>query len=223
MQITHKQARTLIQFSHDSILPSAERAALSSHLQDCDECQVYAQEIKDVERLLLPVMKRQWNVQPIPLSITALMGRSKRTTANNLLTIRKTAISLIMMVLFFSAWQYVVSGVPASGETALAIPPVPTPSVLSAQLTKTQLTREGCVMRLHTTQEHDTLASIARQFSVSEASIVKLNHLKVEVVPPGMELMILICNSTPTGTFHAATFTTTDTSIIGSMTSTPGG
>jgi LysM repeat protein len=224
MQITHEQARKLIQFSLDGLLLSAEKATLSAHLQDCMDCSAYANELKDVETTLLPVMKKQWDLRPIPLSIDVLIqNKNSRINASRLLATRTAMIGVAVVALFFSAWQFVVSGPVAPNQLTLVVPPMPTPSVLTAQSTNTNITSEICEMVTYTVQGGDTLASIADRFSVSEDEIITINQLRSETVGPSLELVIPICNSTPTGTVNLATFTTTYTPIIKPTTSTPGG
>jgi LysM repeat protein len=223
MSITHEEAHWLIQLNMENLLNSQESAALSAHLRDCSECEAYASEIKEVTTLLLPMMKRQWSAQPVPLSIASLTGRREKKRTSAFLTIRKAAMALIFVAFFFSAWQFVLSGPALSPQPALQVPPPPTPSRQSAQSTGTKVTLQSCEMIIYPVQKSDTLASLARQFSVSEDTIRELNHLPTNEVRPSMELVIPICNFTPTGTFHPATFTTTYTPLLNASTSTPGG
>ena len=134
---------------------------------------------------------------------------------------RKAAISLVVIALFFTAWQFLLSGSTSSPELPLPVPPIPTPSTERAQSTSTKITFENCEIIQYRVLESDSLASIAGQFSVSEAEIMEINRLKNEAVDSSMELLIPVCNFTPTGTFHAATFTTTYTPSIIATTSTP--
>src|SRR5687768_5878845 len=128
MSITHEQARRLIQLNMEHRLDSQESASLSAHLRECSECDTYAREIKEVTNLLPTVMKKQWSAQPVPLSMAALVVRSQSIRANTLLTMRTAALSLVFMALFFSTWQFVLSGPPASSQLPPQAPPVPTPS-----------------------------------------------------------------------------------------------
>jgi LysM repeat protein len=134
---------------------------------------------------------------------------------------RTAAISLVAIALFFSAWQFMLSGSASSPQLPLQVPPIPTPSAQRAQSTSTKITFEHCEMIQYRVLESDSLASIAAQFSVSEGEIMEINHLANEAIVPSMELLIPVCNYTPTGTFHAATFTTTYTPRLISTTSTP--
>jgi hypothetical protein len=223
MSITHEQARQLIQLNMDHMLNPQEAAILSAHLRDCDECQGYANEIQEAENILLPIMKRQWNAQPVPLSVATLTRKSVATRTSILLAIRTAAFSLVFMAIFFSAWQFWISGPSGSSRMPQSIPPVPTPAALTAQSPVVRLTVEGCALLPYLVQEQDTIAGIAGQFSVSDALLLEINQIEANAVHPGMELLIPLCDFTPTGTSHAATFTTTHTPILYLTTSTPGG
>lgn len=223
MLITHEQARTLIQLKMDRTLNAQESAALSAHLQTCRDCATYASEVREVADLLSPLMKRQWGAQSVPLSVSALMGRHEKPKSINFLTMRTAVMSLVMMLMFFSLWQFVVSGPTPSGQFTASIPPVPTPSSLTAPSASIQLTYESCEITPYTVQANDTLASIASQFSISEDAIMKFNSLETNEVRPRMELLIPVCPSTPTSTLHPATFTTTWTPVLNYAPSTPDG
>jgi hypothetical protein len=222
MSITHEQAHRLIQLNMEHMLDSRESARLSAHLRECRECDTYARQIKEVTNLLPTMMKRQWSAQPVPLSLAVLMRRRQSNRASTLLTMRTAALGLVFMALFFSTWQSVLPGPPSSSHPPLqAPPPVPTPSTQHAQSTSTNITLQDCEMILYPVGELDSLASIAAQFSVSKDTIMGLNHLQSEVIHSSMELLIPICNFTPTGTLHASTFTTTYTPLIIATTFTP--
>jgi hypothetical protein len=223
MAITHEQAQKLIQLNLDQMLSREELARLSAHLRGCGECMLYASEIKEVAEMLPPLLNRRWNIQPVPLSIGALVEKNENSQPKPLLTMRTAAVSLTVMALFFSAWQFVLSSQSPPSRVFSAIPPVPTPSSPTLQLISTQLTLEGCAIISYTVQEQDTLSSLAEQFSVPEPAITELNQIEAEAVQEGVELMIPLCHFTPTGTFHAATFTTTLTPVLNFRTSTPGG
>ena len=223
MQITHEQAQRLIQLNLDEKLKKQEAILLSGHLRDCNECQVYANEMKEVETILLPMMREKWNFQSAPLSIEGLIrSGSSILNPSTSLTIRKAAIGLLVMGLFFSAWQYIASGISPNPLAESLLSPVPTPSSYLAQSTRTEVTFENCEMMLYTVTELDTLASIALQFSVSEEEIMAINDMETNAIHPAMELAIPICNSTPTGTVYPETLTTTFTPGLRPRSSTPG-
>ena len=222
MHISHEQARKLIQFSLDGALQASEKATLTAHLQDCSDCKEYVKELSEVEAIVLPLMKKRWSARPAPLSMALLtQKKSSPIHASKLLAIRSTVIGLVFVALFFSAWQFVASGPSSSSPMALVVPLVPTPSVQTAQ--SIRITAENCEMMAYRVQENDTLAGLANRFLVAEDEIMEINHLKTDSVSIPMELMIPVCNFTPTGTIHPATFTTTDTPISRPTTSTPSG
>ena len=223
MPITHEQAQTLIQLKMDQTLNAQESAALNAHLHDCRDCATYASEIKEVANILSPLLKRQWNVQPVPLSIAALTERNGNVKSSSLLAMRTAAMSLVMIAIFFGVWQFVVSSTTGASPITASIPPLPTPSSLTAPSTSTQLTLEDCALMPYTVQENDTLASIAGQFSISEEAILEFNQLETGMIRPRMELVIPLCSFTPTGTFYPSTFTSTDTPVLNYTPTTPNG
>ena len=222
MQITHDQARTLIQLDVDRALNRQQKTVLSEHLQDCPDCQRYAGEIEEVENILPPLMKRRWNVEPIPLSMEVLRGvRSPKTNAGHLLTTRIAALSVVVVALLFSVWQFMASNVTAYPPVPIGVPPIPTPSAQRPRSTSTTISFEECQMLIYTVQQSDTLAGIAARFSVPEAEIRAANQLTTAAVGESMRLTIPLCKSTPTGTFDP--FPTTFTPMRSPTTSTPGG
>jgi hypothetical protein len=222
MQITHDQAHRLIQLNIDALLSWQDKSVLSAHLQDCAECQIYASEIKEVDSILLPLLKRQWSSAPIPLSLDGLPGvNNSKPGGRSFLTTRITALSVVVVALLFSVWQLMLSGAAAPGPVPISVPLIPTPSLPSVRSTSTTIDLKECQMLIYTVQQRDTLEEIANRFSVSKAKLRAANHLNAGTVTAGMELMIPICKSTPTGTFDA--LTTTFTPILNPTTSTPGG
>lgn len=223
MQITHKQAKRLVQLNLDRAADKSQRAALTAHLEGCGECRAYANEVKEVDTLLTPLLKRQWLLHPAPLSIPALIRRRRSfSRPGAILATRTAAVSLVVMALFFSVWQFVLSSPTEWRDGPLLALPVPTPSTSS---TSTRTAFEGCEMAMYTVQPGDTLAGIAARFSVAEAVIEQANSLNADSLSAGLRLIIPICHFTPTRTVHPATFTTTHTHTPGSRptTSTPGG
>ncbi|RPJ26954.1 MAG: LysM peptidoglycan-binding domain-containing protein [Chloroflexi bacterium] len=221
MQITHEEAHKLIQFNSDEALSAREKIALSAHLKDCIECRAYADDIREVESILLPAMKRQWDLQPIPLSIGAIRAkRNSKLQMNIILATRMTAIGVVFLAFIFSVWQFSVSGGGESKPLSVSVLPVPTPST---QSTSTKITFRNCDLTLYIVQENDTLESLADQFAVSQEEITAINNMKTETVSTAMKLMIPICNFTPTGTVNPTVLATTYTPPISLTTSTPDG
>ncbi len=219
MEITHEEARKLIQFNADEILDAHGKNTLSAHLKGCTECRLYAEEIKEVESILLPVMKKHWNIQPAPLSAADL--REKRNSGVQAFAVpatRMVAIGVVLLAFIFSAWQFAISHGRENSQVSVSIPPVPTPST---QFTSTKATAQNCAGMLYTVKENDTLESIAHQFSASKQDIMAANHMKTETVKAMMELTIPICNFTPTGTIRPAILGTNYTPSTNLTTSTP--
>jgi hypothetical protein len=223
MQITHEEAHKLIQFNLDGALNSQEKITLSTHLQDCIECRAYAKDMKEVESILLPVMRSQWSLQPIPIPIpitTICVKRDSKIQVSVILATRTAAVGVVLVAFIFSVWQFAVSSGGKSNPLPINVPPVPTPST---QSTSTKITFQNCDGMLYTVQENDTLESIAYQFSTSREDLMAANHMKMETVSTGMKLIVPICSFTPTGTIHPATLTITYTPSISPATFTPDG
>lgn len=220
MEITHEEARKLIQFHADEALNVQEKNTLSTHLKDCTECRLYAEEIREVESILLPVMKKHWNLQSIPLSAAAIHAKgNSRTQTIAILATRTAAISIVLLAFIFSAWQFAISNGQEASQLPIGLPPVPTPST---QFTSTKATAQNCAGILYTVKEHDTLESIAHQFSVPKKEIKVANNMTTETVHAAMELTIPICNFTPTGTINPTILGTNYTPSTSPTTSTPG-
>lgn len=219
MQITHEEAHRLIQFDTDHSLQSHEKNDLVAHLEACEECKSYAESIKGIEFVLRPLFQRNWNRQPIPLSMATLTGkRNQSGTANPFLATRIAVIGIICISFVFSVWQFTVSTHSTPEVSPVTIPPMPTPSTRLVSMTSTS---SNCVGRSYLVKENDTLESIAERFAVSKEDIRTVNGLPTEAVGTGMQIIIPACTSTPTGTVNAQTTTYTPSS--GPITSTPGG
>jgi predicted anti-sigma-YlaC factor YlaD len=219
MQITHQEARRLIHFQADEALSRQEKTVLVAHLKACLECRAYAAEIKELEETLLPVMKRQWNLRPIPLSISDLRTkRSMKSSFRNILAMRRAMVAIVFVVFVFSAWQLTRTGQLLLGLPAVIAAPVSTPSLES---TNTMVGSENCYGILYTVQANDTLSGIAAQFSISKDELISLNGLGTETIHIGMVLLIPVCKFTPTSTLSPTT-TTTYTPVISSATEPDG-
>jgi LysM repeat protein len=215
MQITHQEARQLIHFQADEALSAQEKTVLFTHLKACFECRAYAAEIKELEEALLPVMKRRWNLHPIPLSIRDLkIKRNIKSSLSNVLAIRRAIIAFVFVMFVFSAWQFTRPGQQLLGLPVVIGAPVSTPSLES---TNTTVSSENCHGVPYTVQADDTLSDIAAQFSVSKDELISQNGLGTETIHRGMVLMIPVCNFTPTNTL-SPTVTSTLTPVISSAT-----
>ena len=221
MQITHAEARKLIQFDIDEALNSQEKTTLYTHLKDCIECRAYAEDIREVEGILPPLMKRHWNLQPAPLSIHAITTkRDSKLQASIILATRTAMIGIVFIAFILSVWQFTLSGSQTPSQLPASVLPVPTPAT---QSTSTRIMPQNCEQVLYAVQENDTLERIAYLFSISKEEIMSINNMKAETVNTAMELVIPICSFTPTGTVNPTSLTTTYTPSTSPIPSTPGG
>lgn len=219
MLITHERAQKLIQLDADKALNSQETSVLALHLQSCAECRSYASELEEVESLLRPLLKRQWSLQPIPLSTHAFTQKKRfKTNIRTLLATRNALVGAVFVMLVFSIWQFNLSG--SSGPRPVGVPSIPTPAT---QSTSTRPAFEGCEMIPYQVQREDTLSGIADQFSVTEEEILTANKLEAQGIHSSMELLIPVCGPTPTLTLKPATHTTTHTPLMELTTLTPAG
>ena len=216
MQITHEEARRLIQFNADQALIGVERNLLEDHLKSCLECRRYADSIQKLETVLGSSMKKKWTQTPLPH--TANLGvKSKNSilTHQIFLATRIAAMGLLCIAFLFNIWQFTSSDQDKPNPSS-SVPPVPTPSIRS---TTTQLVRQDCVRTLYSVQEGDTLESISVQFSIPAKEIVNVNQLKENTLFASMNLIIPTCSSTPAGA--ARIIKTTNIPRLGTTTSTP--
>ena len=217
MQITHDEAIQLIQYDADKVLHGNQEKALEEHLKDCAQCRTYASQLTEMENVLQRVMHKQWSQRPAPLSINALkVTMSSRKNKSILLVTRTVFVSMALFIFIFIGWQVTITNNPRS--TAFpGMLPAPTPSM---QYTATTSLSVNCRNILYKVQENDTLESIANQHAITKEIIKDLNNLNTETIKSGMELLIPICDSTPTSTIFPPTFTITP--FLDPVTYTPG-
>lgn len=218
MQITHEQAHNLVQRNMDQALIGNEKVILALHLDSCPECCHYANSIKEMESVLLPMMQRRWNrlPPPRPTGIVAQRKPSKFSQRINLAT-RIVAMGAICITLLFHIYQVRQTTDHRPSPPYANIVPVPTPTM---QSTSTMLTNQNCDQILYTALENDTFENIAGQFSVSTDEILRANNITMEAPYQGMRLLIPICGPTPTG--PRQTLATTFTPLL-NRTTTPMG
>ena len=218
MQITHEEARRLIQFKADNSLNATNEERLTSHLKDCKVCRDYWNSIQETESTLRQTMRKQWNVHPLPLQMDVLYARAySNPGANILLTTRRALVGIAVLMFAFLTWQSMSNKASSVQAPLGTLPMIPTPS---AQTTATNTLQSDCQEVRYIVQQGDTLESLAQYFSVSKESIVAANNLSGETLVSSRELVILVCTSTPSGTVHSPTFTITP--IYEIISTTPG-
>lgn len=207
MQITHEEARKLIQIKLDHALHDDKRNILDRHLESCMDCRKYASSLEEVEFHLLSLMHRKWDLKPIPHPRGTVRSRRPfKIPAQVILITRMIAMGMICIAFLFNIWQSVQSGIQDGGQPSVGVPPVPTPSMHS---TSTDIGYRECEKTLYTVQENDTLETIAHQFSISQEEIISINNLDANRVSLDMRLLIPLCNTTTPETTGTVTRTTT--------------
>jgi len=218
MPISHADAQQLIQYDLDRALNSEKQKALFVHLQECDECRAYADRMLNLEKMLLQVMNKQWHHHPLPLSLDSIKPHNGfQKNIRSLLGLRTALISMVLVAFFLLIWQLNTTVNDPSGQIALSLAPIPTPST---QLSTASFETPKCEWSLHNVDKSDTLESIAHQYSVSKEEIMILNNMNSEVIYESMELKIPRCDITPTVTAQMPT--TTLTPILEFVVDTPG-
>jgi LysM domain-containing protein len=217
-QISHAEAIQLIQFRADDILDGDKDRILSEHLKDCVECRSYAEQLNKMEDVLKSVMLKQWNARPAPLSMATLMGNKiGKKSSNTILLTRTAMISVAFLAFLIIGWQFTATNSESTHATQFEMLPVPTPSI---QITPTRFLSANCRQIPYQVHEHDTLESIAAHFAISKETLMTLNNLTSEVIQPYTELLVPICDTTPTSTLNPPTLTITP--ILDSVTYTQG-
>ena len=205
MQITHDEARWLIEYDSDRALNSEKQRVLTAHLQECEACHRHAVEMNDVENVLRNVMHKHWSHPPLPLPIEmdSIRIRSKGVSP---FAWRISLTSVAMVTFLFLIWGLKITAFNSSDRLPLGSLPVPTPSV---QLTTPSAISTQCDSVIYEVKEFDTLDDIADQFFVSREEIMAFNNMRSDKIYASMELSIPQCSITPTDTARTPTTTLT--------------
>lgn len=219
MPITHDEAQGLIQLKVDNSLRLTDEEKLSAHLKSCTECRLYLETTKVTEAILRKTLRKQWRTAaPLPLQMDIIYEKvGFGGSASILVTTRTALIGVAFMVFAFMAWQSMNTDSLVQQNLPGIVPLIPTPST---QYTATITLQSECQNFKYSVHEGDTLENIARQFSVSEESIVIANNLTDESLGSIQELVIQVCETTPTSTTNPPTFTITP--IFEPVSTTPG-
>lgn len=221
MQITHEEAHRLIQFHVDGELKTQQRNLLNTHLVECAACQQYAETIEKMESVLRPMLHRNWDREPLPLSIGMLMVRDRSRGLERIaVATRIAALAVVFLAFFAGVWNFTISPQRTPTPFLQSFPLIPTPST-STTTAGTETGFENCTLASYVIKKKDTLASIASRFAVPAQQIRQINSMPNESLIPGQVLSIPICSSTPAN--PTASHTTTFTPVLYSITTTPGG
>lgn len=222
-QITHEEARSLIQLRTDKLLDADKRETLNLHLSGCAACNAYAAEVNELEGALRRVMQGQWKSSPAPLDVQLIINRARgKPTLGikfNYAAMRTAALVVVFMIAMIGFWRFSTAPLTTSPGIPVSAMPIPTPSV---HQTITRTSFQGCKSISYRVGANDTLESIAGRFAVSKEDIMAFNNMGTDIVVPAMEIKIPQCNSTPTGTVHAPMTTITITPQLETITYTPG-
>src|SRR5215210_572244 len=162
MQITHDEARWLIESDIDRALNSEKQKALTAHLQECETCRLHAVEMKDVENILRDVMQKRWNYRPLPLSMDSIKIHPKNF--NSLFAWQLSLASVAMVTFLFLIWGIKTSAFNSPDPLPLGSLPVPTPSFQLTTASAISSISTRCDSVIYEVQEFDTLDDIADQF-----------------------------------------------------------
>lgn len=207
MQITHDEARRLIQYDLDRALNSEKQRVLTAHLQKCEACRAHAVDMNNVENILRDVMQKHWNQPPLPLSMDSIKIHTK--SINALFAWRLSLVSVAMITLLFLIWGFKLAAFNSTDQLPLSVLPVPTPSVQSTTASAISAISTKCDSVIYEVQDFDTLDDIADQFLVSKEEIIAFNNMRTDMIYKSMELFIPQCNIGPTDTLHTPTTTLT--------------
>lgn len=218
MSISHEAARKLIQFKADSVLNPTDQTMLIAHLNECLECRTYSNGLENTVLLLKRTMRKEWNTAHLPLPMELIFANNNvKRKANTILTTRTALIGAVALLFTFVAWQTITRTVTSSQHPFGMIPLIPTPSM---QYTATNLSINKCQDIKYRIREGDTLDSIARQFSLPLDSLILANNLLDASLETVQELVIPICETSPTSTIFPPTFTITP--VFEPVVTTPG-
>ncbi len=226
--IAHQQVRALLQAATNKPLPIHEQTIVEAHLVRCNQCRTYAQNLNELEDGLRRVMRQQWNVRNTPLPIRAIKDRSKRVALQNKITgtigrfvvVPLLAFAFVMVVRTIAPQQITLNAGAMTARTPQLSWRTPTPAYRN---TATELTVRDCDKAIYTVQENDTLDGIAARYGVLRESILAYNGLASDKLEANTELVIPLCELTPTGTSTAPSLTITTLPLNESINPSPTG
>lgn len=219
MQITHQEARQLIQRRADQPLDASNREMLNLHLRGCTVCAEYANEIQETEATLRITLRKQWDVRLLPLEVMDIRVKiTPNSRPVDYMATRSALLGMAVLVFFFVFWQFTSTNNGLRNSAPIGVPVIPTPSL---PLTSTQNNFDNCRMVQYAVQQNDTVESLSLRFLVSEQAIRDFNNLAADVDTLPVLLLIPACELTPTGTTNPPT-STTNTPSLEFITYTPG-
>ncbi len=229
-EITHQEARALLQRAADQLLDPAERSTLDAHLAECQACHDYARRLADLETDLRRVLHAQWDGQRPSFDAQTILHSSRAKPVWERFPglaqgMGKATLAAAFLLGFILVANLVGKRLPAAGhETPASLPTPnaftltsaasPTPSI---PLTLTGFSAQACDPIMYIVQTTDSLESIADLHGIAPAVIMEFNHLATAEISPGMELSIPVCRPTPSFTAITPDKTTTITPLGGTV------
>lgn len=217
IELTHQQARALLQAAADQPLPAADRSALDAHLSVCNDCNAYAAQLAGVEARLRKALHTKWDSFRPDLNLQAIKQPSPASRAWNYFfsqpqVLGKVTIMAALLLGYIAIVNLVGIRVPITENKTPTVLPTPNgfttsfsgSPTLSAQSARTDTTTQTCDTVIYVVQENDTLESIAFQHGITKETLLGYNpsigELAANTVITGMELAIPLCESTPSRT-----------------------
>jgi hypothetical protein len=224
-EITHQEAKSLLQESIDQILETDDLSTLEAHLENCVECCNYANNLNDLESGLRRILHAQLDDQRPNLNMQAIITPTMNFTWTSFFnpayvqgkaTISITLLLGYLIIVNFFGRQFPIAVtrtptmIPTPYTSTLAINISPTPPIQSSLLS---MATQGCDTIIYVIQENDTLDKIARHFGVSKNIISTYNNLITDDLYTGGELSIPVCGQTQLQISHTPMNTTTITPL----------
>jgi LysM repeat protein len=233
-EITHPQARTLLESAADRSLATADRVALDAHLQKCTACRAYADSLAALEANLRKTLHARWDRYRPALNLQAILQPSPMKLAwSNLFhpthAFGKVTLIAALFVGYFVIVNLVgIHGPGSNNETPTVLPTPnglvsnsttsPTPSI---QTTLTDLALPACKTIYYLVEQNDTLESIALRHGITKEEILAYNpydsNLNANTLFTGMSLRIPACEGAPSRTAKVPGNTLTITPINGTI------
>jgi len=230
VEISHQKAQVFLHTAADNMLPADNQPLLDAHLAECQECRKYANHLHNLESGLSRIMHTHCDNQRPVLNLQTVINPPATKIIWNSFVGLTQGMGKVTIVAALVLGYFLIANISNNQITTLGteVPTIlPTPNELpfnaaisptpSAQLALTELTMQVCETIIHVAQSTDTLESIATQFGVSPETIMEQNNLTTDGISPEMELVIPLCEGTPSRTASTPSNTMTITAISGTI------
>ncbi len=127
--LTHNDARDWLNVG-SAELNAAEREALTAHLKQCSDCQVYAVELSELHTAMTRLFRARWHAAQSPQALDAALARLKQRHTRQCTTRRINTVAFAVGLVVLSiavTWLLNRADASTAPQTATA-PAVPAPS-----------------------------------------------------------------------------------------------